>query len=67
MSDRKRQIPIEEIQLSEQFLIYKNRRSGYVSELAKLITKAKVCRDKKKHSATLFRKTIRKLIRDISH
>ena len=39
-SVRKRQFPNEE-QLSEQFLIYKNRRSGYVSELTKLIESLK--------------------------
>ena len=42
-SVRKRQFPNEEGQLSEQFLIYKNRRSGYVSELTKLINKIKTC------------------------
>ena len=36
-STRKWQCPNEESQLSEQFLIYRNRRSGYVSELIKLI------------------------------
>ena len=33
---RKRQFPSGESQLSEQFLIYKDRRSGYVSELKKI-------------------------------
>ena len=41
-SIRKQQFPTEESQLSEQFLIYKNRLSGYVSELTKLI-KIKTC------------------------
>ena len=40
---RKRQFPSGESQLSEQFLIYKDRRSRYVSELTKLINKIKTC------------------------
>ena len=48
-SVRKRQFPNEE-QLSEQFLIYKNRRSGYVSELTKLIKKIKTSLENKDYS-----------------
>ena len=42
-SVRKRQFPNEESQLSEQFLIYKNRRSRCVSESTKLNNKIKTC------------------------
>ena len=49
-SVRKRQFPNEESQLSEQFLIYKNRRSSYVSKLAKLINKLKTCLENKDYS-----------------
>ena len=49
-SVRKRQFPNEESQLSEQFLIYKNRRSGYVSKLTKLINKLKTCLENKDYS-----------------
>ena len=42
-SAREQQFPNEESQLSEQFFIYKNRRSGYVSELTKVINKIKIC------------------------
>ena len=48
-SVRKQQFPNEE-QLSEQFLIYKNRRSGYVSELTKLIKKIKTSLENKDYS-----------------
>ena len=47
---RKRQFPNEESQLSEQFLIYRNRRSGYVSELTKLMNKIKTCLENKDYS-----------------
>ena len=47
---KKRQFPNEESQLSEQFLIYKNRRSGYVSKLTKLINKLKTCLENKDYS-----------------
>ena len=49
-SVRKRQFPNEESQLSEQFLIYKNRRSGYISKLTKLINKLKTCLENKDYS-----------------
>ena len=49
-SVRKRQFPNGESQLSEQFLIYKNRRSGYVSELKKLINKINTCLEFKDYS-----------------
>ena len=45
-SVRKRQFPDEESQLSEQFLIYKHRRSRYVlrsRELTKLSNKITIC------------------------
>ena len=47
---RKRQFPNEESQLSEQFLIYRNRRSGYVSELTKLMNKITTCLENKDYS-----------------
>ena len=47
---RKRQFPNEESQLSEQFLIYRNRRSSYVSELTKLMNKIKTCLENKDYS-----------------
>ena len=47
---RKRQFPNEESQLSEQFLIYRNRCSGYVSELTKLMNKIKTCLENKDYS-----------------
>ena len=43
---RKQQFQNEEGQLSEQFLIYKNQRSRYISELTKLINKTKTCSEK---------------------
>ena len=46
---RKRQFPNKEGQLSEQFLIYKNIRSGYVSELTKLINEIKTSLEKNDH------------------
>ena len=49
-SARKRKLPNGETQLSEQFLIYRNRRSGYVSELTKLIYKIKTCWEFKDYS-----------------
>ena len=49
-SVRKRKFPNGESQLSEQFLIYKNRRSGYVSKLTKLINKLKTCLENKDYS-----------------
>ena len=47
---RKQQFPNGESQLLEQFLIYKIRRSGYVSELTKLINKTKTCLENKDYS-----------------
>ena len=47
---RKRQFLNEESQLSEQFLIYRNRRSGYVSELTKLMNKINTCLENKDYS-----------------
>ena len=49
-SVRKRQFPNEESQLSEQFLIDESRRSGYVSELTKLINRIKTCLENKDYS-----------------
>ena len=49
-SARKRQFPNEESQLSEQFLIDESRRSGYVSELTKLINRIKTCLENKDYS-----------------
>ena len=49
-SVRKRQFPNEESQLSEQFLIYKDRRSSYITELTKLINKIKTCLENKHYS-----------------
>ena len=49
-SVRKQQFPNEEGQLLEQFLIYKNRRSGYVTELTKLINKIKTCLENNDYS-----------------
>ena len=49
-SARKRQFPNEKSQLSEQFLIDESRRSGYVSELTKLINRIKTCLENKDYS-----------------
>ena len=49
-SARKWQFPNEESQLSEQFLIDESRRSGYVSELTKLINRIKTCLENKDYS-----------------